>query len=518
MTYVCVMQPTAGRSAERLIPAFATLGHHALMSIEPSEGRAAAQRSPSKWVWLLSDAGIATAVLIVIALGAAGVIWMWHLAGAAAVGADQAKLELELLKFAFGILAGAGAVAALLLAIRRQRHTEAAHELTEKQHQLSQRAQTHTETDAAARRVTELYARGVEQIGSDKPSVRLGGLYALERLAQDNPSQRQTIVNVICAYLRMPYTRLRLNQLEREEPTAQEEEKIRESEQELQVRLTAQRILITHLHVGAPEEPEWEDDLVPSQDAGRWAGPGSLRPETFWHDMTLDLSGATLVGWDTDYCLAAEVDFSRCHFLEPASFTGSQFGPASFDHARFAAAARFVSVAFTGRADFRDVTFGASASFLGSRFDAFTDFRRAQFRDQAVMAEVAFAEGVMFGQHRRRPRRVRTPGSNTRPKWGAVFSHAAEFNRARFDGSAGFGGAEFRGRVNFDDAGVAPGKEVFLGRAKALGKRLSDAWPLGWSTGDDGALVEAPKPAHAAADKPGAGPDAAAAETGQPVA
>ncbi|MDP9866447.1 hypothetical protein J2S55_005713 [Streptosporangium brasiliense] len=36
--------------------------------------------------------------------------------------------------------------------------------------------------------------------------MRLAGLYALERLAQDNPGHRQTIVNVICAYLRMPYT------------------------------------------------------------------------------------------------------------------------------------------------------------------------------------------------------------------------------------------------------------------------------------------------------------------------
>jgi hypothetical protein len=55
------------------------------------------------------------------------------------------------------------------------------------------------------RRITELYTKAVEQPGSDKAPVRLGGLYALERVAQDNPGQRQTIVDVICAYLRMPY-------------------------------------------------------------------------------------------------------------------------------------------------------------------------------------------------------------------------------------------------------------------------------------------------------------------------
>src|SRR5262249_33582048 len=52
----------------------------------------------------------------------------------------------------------------------------------------------------------ELYTKAVEQLGSDKAPVRLGGLYALERLAQDNSAHRQTIVNVICAYLRMPFS------------------------------------------------------------------------------------------------------------------------------------------------------------------------------------------------------------------------------------------------------------------------------------------------------------------------
>jgi hypothetical protein len=34
----------------------------------------------------------------------------------------------------------------------------------------------------------------------------LTALYTLERLANDNPGHRQTIVNIICAYLRMPWT------------------------------------------------------------------------------------------------------------------------------------------------------------------------------------------------------------------------------------------------------------------------------------------------------------------------
>src|SRR6185437_11200917 len=59
--------------------------------------------------------------------------------------------------------------------------------------------------DATERHITELYTTAVEQLGSDQPSIRSSGLYALELLAQDNPAHRQATVNVMCAYLRMPF-------------------------------------------------------------------------------------------------------------------------------------------------------------------------------------------------------------------------------------------------------------------------------------------------------------------------
>ncbi|MEV4186322.1 hypothetical protein AB0J28_33335 [Streptosporangium canum] len=90
------------------------------------------------------------------------------------------------------------------------------------------------------------------------PAVRLGGLYALERLARNNPGHRQTIVNVICAYLRMPYAL----------PPTPDEAVDRaaargrttpppapaDAEGECQVRLTAQRILTAHLRDERPAD------------------------------------------------------------------------------------------------------------------------------------------------------------------------------------------------------------------------------------------------------------------------
>ncbi len=127
-----------------------------------------------------------------VALTAFGVTtWLLAIASHAAPGTDLASARLDAVRTGLAAGAGAGAAVGLMLAFRRQHHQEIATLLTDQ--------------DATQRRITELYTKAVEQLGSDKAPVRLGGLYALERLGQDDPSQRQTIVNVICAYLRMPF-------------------------------------------------------------------------------------------------------------------------------------------------------------------------------------------------------------------------------------------------------------------------------------------------------------------------
>ncbi|TMR89586.1 pentapeptide repeat-containing protein [Nonomuraea basaltis] len=50
--------------------------------------------------------------------------------------------------------------------------------------------------------ITDRYTKAVEQLGSAKLDVRLGGLYALERLAQDSHRDHQTIYDVLAAFVR----------------------------------------------------------------------------------------------------------------------------------------------------------------------------------------------------------------------------------------------------------------------------------------------------------------------------
>ena len=62
------------------------------------------------------------------------------------------------------------------------------------------------QADIAQRRLlNERYERGAEMLGSDVLSVRLGGIYTLRRLAEENPEQYYVqVMELLCAFVRNP--------------------------------------------------------------------------------------------------------------------------------------------------------------------------------------------------------------------------------------------------------------------------------------------------------------------------
>jgi hypothetical protein len=50
--------------------------------------------------------------------------------------------------------------------------------------------------------VTDRYTKAVEQLGSDKLDVRIGGIYALERVARDSAKDHPTVMEVLTAFIR----------------------------------------------------------------------------------------------------------------------------------------------------------------------------------------------------------------------------------------------------------------------------------------------------------------------------
>ncbi|WP_285484402.1 pentapeptide repeat-containing protein [Amycolatopsis sp. NBRC 101858] len=330
--------------------------------------------------------------------------------------------QLDAVKTAGTIVLGTGGAAALWLAARRQRTGEIALNqkhadqeatdrafafqqlIAEQNRQHLERVAAATEHDAAERRLTDLYVKAVEQLGSDKAAVRQGGMYALERVAQDNVAQRQTIVEVFCAYLRAPFDAARVELVRgvpsrtakpgvahrmRPNPRVQQAG-ADEFLVELEVRLTAQRLLTKHLK--KPDESAPENAV-------------SVR---FWPDMDIDLRGATLIGFDFRGCHIGTADFEGAKFVDAAvfddavfngqsTFVQARFDFASFDGAAFLGRTWFFEWRFRGNASFDSVRFLGGASFAQCHFQAGTKFARAEFKDQSFVNGARVPESADFG-------------------------------------------------------------------------------------------------------------------------
>ncbi|WP_157528904.1 pentapeptide repeat-containing protein [Nocardia sp. NRRL S-836] len=409
-----------------------------LRAHHPASPRRPTEELGTEVMAALTPRAILLGALVLLGLGVtAAVLLLVNFSG------TEPRDQLDAIRTAATLLVGTGGAAALLLAARRQR----AAELTLA---VQRKAATDTAHDAAARRITELYLKAVEQLGSDKAAVRHGGLYALERVAQDNPNQRQTVINVICAYLRSPYTPPPEQPAARQtglcatarQSTAADRVAARTAaarriglrpprpastseqlRQEREVRLTAQRILTTHL---CPEP----DEAI-----------GSPTNTLYWAEAyDLDLTGATLIDFHAigltvrnatfiDVCFSGNTWFMGATFAGRALFSGATFvNVAVFSDATFARNVRFSSVMFGGDAWFKAVTFASDAWFNWA----------------------TFAADALFG--------------------GVTFTSGAWFNGASFPGGAWFNGATFNDIAAMERAATATAQ--------------SCVWPAGWTVDD----------------------------------
>src|SRR5215467_13769358 len=101
-----------------------------------------------------------------------------------------------------------------------------------------------TLADQRTRTLNERFATAADRLGSDKPpAVRLAAVYAMAGLADDWEENRQTCVDVLCAYLRLPYER----DPDRNAPVAERLAFVSSQ----QVRHTVIRVIAAHLHTGA---------------------------------------------------------------------------------------------------------------------------------------------------------------------------------------------------------------------------------------------------------------------------
>jgi len=414
---------------------------------------------PITWKWL----AVGAVAIVVTTWFAASM--MMSFARRATLPDERAQLEFDALKTSLTVGAGAAGAVALVLGFRRQ--------------WLSERTQSHAEFDSGEQRVTNLYTKAADQLGHEKAAVRLAGLYALERVAQNNPQHRQTIVNVFCAYLRMPLPRNPWSAPEamkygddRAEPPPEFLDAARTYNEELQVREAAQAIVVNHLAVRSEGQ---EDEL------------------DFWRDLDLDLRGAHLRDFSLDGCRLRKADLTGAYFeggifVVRTEFRGvpwgtsgpSGVGGATFAACKFAGRTVFEDVHFGGDASFERATFTGDAYLGGISFDGKCDFSSAVFRGQADFEGTIFDDGADFSDS--------TFGGDVSFTAGLIYTEGArfkglevDFREATFNGSVDFSGATFAGEPISDDA--APNGSNFTKATARNGKGESRRWPDGWRDG-----------------------------------
>jgi hypothetical protein len=293
------------------------------------------------WLWALTVLVGVALVLLVLWIGP----WLLTHGVYQELTADQAlKARNDVRTALVQAVAGLGVASGAVVTYRTFRHTR-------------------LEQDRAY--VTDTYTRAVEQLGHEQAPVRLGALYSLVSLAQDNPPRRQTVVDVLCAYLRMPYT----PPPDHGEPTADGHSDTpvevtrhatanvprHDPAQELQVRQTAQRLLAGHLR---------PSDISPEDAQRIKASP----KETFWPGIGLDLTGATLVDFDLRDISVMGASFTKATFSGVTPFARATFsGDAWFDEATFSGPTGFDGATFSRGAFFTGATFSKGASFDGVR-------------------------------------------------------------------------------------------------------------------------------------------------------
>jgi uncharacterized protein YjbI with pentapeptide repeats len=81
------------------------------------------------------------------------------------------------------------------------RNADAANKNAEAANKNAEAANKNAET-ANQKQITERFSKAIEQLGSDKPEVILGGIYTLERIARDSEPDQWTIMEVLTAFVR----------------------------------------------------------------------------------------------------------------------------------------------------------------------------------------------------------------------------------------------------------------------------------------------------------------------------
>ncbi|MEV4014392.1 hypothetical protein AB0J35_28210 [Nonomuraea angiospora] len=189
----------------------------------------------------------------------------------------------NMLKVAFAVVAGIGGVIALVVSYRKQRIAET------------------VEGRERFRLFNERFVSSSEQLGSENPAVRLAGVYSMASLADDWTEHRQTCVDVLCAYMRIPHSAIVDSQ---NLDALLESLRTTEWRAEREVRLSIIRTLTERL------KDSGDDDN-----------------KIGWRNLRFDFTGALFDGGDFSSAqfVKSEIHFDHAIFVGPTTFSTTSF-------------------------------------------------------------------------------------------------------------------------------------------------------------------------------------------------
>lgn len=287
------------------------------------------------WRFLRADRhGLPLAGTVLLSIGLLGLVTGWLLADHTTSRGDALKTG--------GLAAGSVvALYALWLNDRRRRVEESRQDLERER----------TDHDRA-RVADERFGRAVELLGNDADQVRVGALHVLAGLAGSSPGYTQTVLDVLCSYLRRPFDHHTY-------PGTNVGFDGRDAaDRERQVRVTAQRLIA---------------ELLPPAASGE-------------RGYDLDLTGATLEYFDISGRAVGTLTARNVRLHTSNSMWGCRVhGNAWFTAARG-----------TGPFYVHDTVFGGKAWFSGFHAEGPVYFARSTFLGRTKFDGAVFEEKVTF--------------------------------------------------------------------------------------------------------------------------
>ena len=263
------------------------------------------------------------------------------------------------------LLATGGLIALIALGETRRKNDndrEAAENLREHQENMLIQQKEQFEANAFKDRKAERrerYTKAIEQLGDEKSSVRMGGVYTLVGLVdewleeesirkyEDRLKEGQVIINNLCAYIRSPFTlATRYDELEdKDSPTSDgvykdNQQKFYSDKAELKAEADVRLGIIKEIH-------------------DRLQGSGKNTPGA-WSDFEYDFSGSTFF---------YPIDLTNSYYAKPINFSGSTYKSwVYFSGSTYKSWADFSRSTYQGWANFSRSTYKGGADFSGSIF------------------------------------------------------------------------------------------------------------------------------------------------------